>query len=96
MECSHCGAKKQQGNFCSNCGKKMAMECKYCWLKKQSYSCKFERCPDYGVIIFDKLALTDIEQLPETKKINWMYVYAMMANIGMLIIVLRHLLESLL
>ena len=54
MKCPVCGAKEQNGNFCSECSTKLKEVCD-CWVKKEPYNCEQEKCPGYRLYVLEKL-----------------------------------------
>ena len=54
MKCPNCHKQIQEGNFCEMCGAKLKDICD-CWVKKEPYNCRQEKCPGYRLLVEEKL-----------------------------------------
>lgn len=50
--CQYCSKKVIKGNFCNQCGKKIAKMCD-CWVIEKPYDCKKEYCEGFKLITKD-------------------------------------------
>ena len=66
--CPHCSCNVNEGNFCSNCGKKLVETCN-CGFLNKPFNCGYEKCPALKIFTDPKLKSSHLQLQVDKKSV---------------------------